>query len=308
MNLDRNSLTTLREMCSREPELFHGYDNLQKDELVKFMEERINGQTIISISDDSDTTDVEIENAQEEELLDVFEDFIAENQESWQEAQRIGNRILRDITNLPIPRTPSPVSPPEIPRFRRYYTPPVPPPTTPPPLFHQIRFPNIPEEEFHKFAQSMRTAILNYIQQEEKSAIEGEYQTKLIFSSMTFEDFFDVAYNRWLKTDMVFHQSLAVINESENPIQRLHALVKERIVEDVSEQIIDRMWDNINAVEHECPVCYDCKPGMIVETQCKHKICLPCLNETWKAKGGNYQWDEKPCPMCREEITEMKFL
>ena len=54
MNLERNTLETLRAMCSRELELFRGYNNLCKDELVTFMEEKINGQQYIALEPDSD--------------------------------------------------------------------------------------------------------------------------------------------------------------------------------------------------------------------------------------------------------------
>ena len=58
----------------------------------------------------------------------------------------------------------------------------------------------------------------------------------------------------------------------------------------------------------ECPVCYEKKPGMVVKTSCGHQLCLPCLNRTWEAGCGVNKWMERPCPMCRANITTMEFV
>ncbi len=58
----------------------------------------------------------------------------------------------------------------------------------------------------------------------------------------------------------------------------------------------------------ECPVCYERKPGMMVETSCKHTICFTCLNETWKARCGSHKWMDRPCPMCRAQVDDMVFV
>ena len=268
MNLERNTYQTLREMCSRESELFNGYtDQRSKRALVKFMEEKINNQTVMRLDDDGEETDIEIENAQEEEILEVFEDF---GEQSEQRMIEVGSRILRDIT-----------------------PPPVGPPSTPP-----------QESIKHRMSTLM---IENFPIYEETELVEEMVQ-KEVYKNMLFKEFFSVIFDRWWDQDENVLQEINYWIDSELNNRDSVDLISEVMVENACESLVEFMWDTLLNEGPECPVCYECKPGMMVETQCKHTICFTCLNETCIARWGPRNWKSKPCPMCRTEITEMKFL
>ena len=284
MNLERNTLTTLREMCSREPELFRGYSRLRKNELVQFMEEKINTQTVMRLDDDDgEETDIEIENAQGEEILEVFEDFGEQSEQSMDRALIIENNILQDIENIP------PVGPPA-------YPPP------PPPQLEEIA-----EEIKHR----MHDLVMQNFPQIEILELTEEMQKKEVYKKMQFKEFYDLIFYKWWVQERNMQIFITIMNEELLDNEFGHELTDfftETMVEHARETLIDFMWDTLELEGPECPVCYECKPGLIVETQCKHNVCFTCLNESWKARWGQQIWRDRPCPMCRAEITEIKFL
>ena len=87
-------------------------------------------------------------------------------------------------------------------------------------------------------------------------------------------------------------------------------LITDEMIIHIACDLMEEIFVRMKPVDKgfECPVCYVRKFGIIVETQCKHKFCMSCLDNAWKAKGTSVRWHDKPCPLCRAEVTEMKFV
>ena len=291
MNLERNTLKNLRAMCSRELNLFRGYSSLCKDELVTFMEEKINAQQYIALESDSDdSTDTEYEyddipNAQEETLEDM------------------------DITTPTIPTPISmrlgPIPPIPVPAI-----PPVSPPTTPPPHPH----PHISDTQIIDIDQVIEDRIYNRFTESEKKYMEDLNFGQWVFmgevDNMTAGELVEFHLEDIME-DHSYIYTLIDADAMNNPdVTDLTVFVSEGMITLLYNEVKDRCFEDNNPLNKgpECPVCYTRKPGMMVETSCKHILCFPCLNETWKAKCGECVWNDKTCPMCRAEVDTMTFV
>ena len=293
MNLERNTLKNLRAMCSRELDLFRGYSSLCKNDLVTFMEEKINAQQYIALESDSDdSTDTEYEyddipNAQEE-TLEIYEDMGITTPETSFNSPPISTRL-------------GPIPFPDLP--------PVSPPTTPPPP-HQlsvIQLRDIDHEiecsVFDRFTESEKTHMeyLNSGQWVSMGEVDDMSSRELVeWHLQNIMEDHGYIYNM-IAGDAMRHPDITDLTEfvSEAMVTFLYLEVKEKCFD-----YDDDSFDN----GPECPVCYNSRPGMMVETSCKHVLCFPCLNETWKAKCGEDVWFDKTCPMCRTEVKTMTFV
>ena len=262
MNLERNTLVTLRGMCSREPELFRGYSRLRKNELVHFMEEKINNQTVID--DDGEETDVEIENAQEEEILEdfsirsliidddgeetdieIFEDFSEQSEQSMNRALIVENNILQHII------------PPLMPMG--FNLPPVGPPVYPP-----------PPPTIERIRHRMYILILENFPQIEKIELAEEMQQKDLYKNMSFTEFYDLIFDKWWSQEsnmQIFIDSMEQELTDNEFDYELNDFMTEIIVENTCDSLVDSMWDTLELNGPECPVCYECKPGRIMESK-----------------------------------------
>ena len=283
-----NTLKQLREICSQEPSVFRGYSKLRKADLLTFMREKMEDRDFVGVDEDDDMIDIShavgieytpIENAQDPDLLEIFE----------------------DLEPMVLP----PVGPPAF----------APPPyarTLAEPWDLSDIYPYMSKEQFVDINEELYRRIYARFTEEDRETMvtlnDGRWaQVGGGIVNMDAEELVDFCLHNHALDEMSF-DIFADYNQFITPSTNIEELVLDDDIDALTVIVRRECITDVRPPPPECPVCYERKRGMTVETSCGHTICLPCLNKTWEARCGPHKWMDRPCPMCRAPVDNLTFI
>ena len=293
-----NTLKRLREFCSQQPSVFRGYSKLRKADLLAFMREKIDDHDLIGVDEDGDFIDIShaigiiavdytpIENAQDpdawddDDLLEVFEDL--------------------EPMVLPPPVGPPAFAPPPYAR------------TLADPWDLSDTYPYITRQQYEYINDEIYRRVYARFTDEERDTMVMLNEGMWIeigggVVNMNAEELIETnLFNKAL--DIMSFDIFGELNQIITPSSNIEELVIDGDIDVLTEIVRRECITDVRPPPPECPVCYERKRGMTVETSCGHNICLPCLNKTWEARCGTHKWMDRPCPMCRAPVDNLKFI
>ena len=287
MNYEQHTLRELKAMCSNEPQLFRGFSRLCKADLITFMEEKVNALTYIEIPNNQ---------GENEDLLEIYEDFTP-IQTPLGTPEIPQRPPLADITQA-LGRVPAP---------------PVGPPAGPPPWDLSEWYPRTSEQQYINIQETLESRILANFTDAERELMETLNKGRWVnYGGSLSEDMsaheLVILHLHNVAIDELDYNIFQVINDVIEPEDEGGDLVNNGEILALTDIVRRECITELQSPCPECPICYERKPGMMVETKCGHKLCFGCLNETWKARCGTRKWMDRPCPMCRVNVDSMTFV
>ena len=186
------------------------------------------------------------------------------------------------------------------------------PPVGPPPWDLSEYYPNTSEQQYLNIQDSLENRIFDNFSDAERETMETLNQGRWRNGSGEITDMnpkeLVIFHLHNIAIDEYEYNIFQVINDIIEPEAEGGNLLNNDDILALTEIVRRECITEMKPPCPECPVCYERKPGMMVETTCKHTLCFMCLNETWKARCGTQKWMDRQCPICRAQVDDMTFF